>query len=77
MKDAGELSRTLWGRVFCLTVSWHLATMGWERLAYPNQASLAALIPPAVGYALLVGYAGRQAGKWAYPRLRPTTNLAD
>ena len=35
--DAGELSRTLWGRVFVLTGTWHLVIngLGLDRLSRP------------------------------------------
>ena len=71
-KDAGELSRTLWGRVFLFTSTWHLATIVWDRIAYPDQAPLALLAPPVLGYSFLVGYAGWHSGKWVFRRLRPT-----
>ena len=70
--DAGELSRTLWGRVFVLTGTWHLVIMAWDWIAYPGQSSLVLLLPPVLGYNFLVGYAGWQAAKWVFRRLRTT-----
>ena len=75
--DVRELSRSLWVRVFLLTAAWHLATLAWDQLVYPDQAPLTAVIPPALGYAFLVGYAAWQGGKWVYLRLRSTYSQAN
>ena len=49
---------------------------GLYGLAHHEQAPLAAVIPPALGYVFLVGYAGWQAGKWVFRQFRRTGRKA-